>query len=268
MLFAWSDHMKRARFALAAAVLLASAPVFAQTTVSGDWDVTIQSPQGANTVRVTLKQDGEKVTGIFKSPQGELPFEGGTLTGNELKFAFSVPFQGAPLQITLTGKVEGESVTGKADFGGFAEGDWSAKRVDAAAAAATASAAPAAATGAPAAPTAAAAMPAASSAAGASTGVNGKWDVTLKTQMGDVPATAEFTDAGGKVTGTLTGPVGPMDVSGTFDGSAIKLTFTAHTPNGDIPVTMTGDLTGDQIAGKAEFGGMGNGEWSARRAKQ
>jgi hypothetical protein len=246
--------MKRSIVSLAAACLLAAASAFAQTSVAGDWDVTITSPQGANTVRVTLKQDGEKVTGIFRSPQGELPFEGGTLTGDEIKFAFSVPFQGAPLLITLTGKVDGANVTGKADFGGFAEGDWTAKRAEGAAAAVPAAAAGTA--------------TAATTAAATGSGLSGKWEVTLKTQMGDVPATAEFTDASGTITGTLIGPAGAMDVTGTFDGSLVKISFTARTPNGDIPVTMTGDVTGDSIAGKADFGGMGNGEWSAKRAKQ
>jgi hypothetical protein len=240
---------------LLAAALLVCAPAvpsFAQTSVAGDWEVTINSPQGSSTAHVVLKQDGEKVTGLFKSPQGELPFEGGTLTGNELKFVFTVNFQGNPLPITLTGKVDGGSITGKADFGGFAEGDWSGKKVDAATAAVAAPAA--------------AAAPATATAAG--TGVSGKWDLVIKTQMGDLPAAAEFVEAGGKITGTLTGPQGPISIAGTFDGNVLKLEFTAPTPNGDIPIKMTGDVSGDEIAGKADFGGMGAGEWSAKRAKQ
>ena len=110
------------------AVLFLARPVFAQTDVTGDWDVTVNSPQGANTTLVTLKQDGEKVSGIFKSQQGELPFEGGTLTGSDLTFTFTVTTQGMQIPITLTGKVEGATMTGKADFGGFAQGDWTAKR--------------------------------------------------------------------------------------------------------------------------------------------
>ena len=86
------------------------------------------SPQGANTTPVTFKQDGDKVSGIFKSPQGQLPFDGGTMTGSELKFTFTINMQGMELPITLTGKVDGDEIAGKADFGGFAEGDWSAKR--------------------------------------------------------------------------------------------------------------------------------------------
>ena len=63
-------------------------------SVAGDWDVTVQSPQGTNTVLVTLKQDGEKLDGLFKSPLGELPFTG-TLTGSDMKFTFTFPLTGS-----------------------------------------------------------------------------------------------------------------------------------------------------------------------------
>jgi hypothetical protein len=125
--------MSRLKSTLLALSLLIASPVFAQTPdITGDWDVTVTSPQGTNTTPVTFKQEGDKVSGMFKSPQGTLPFEGGTMTGSDLKFTFTINAQGMELPITLTGKVEGATITGKADFGGFAEGDWSAKRSDAA----------------------------------------------------------------------------------------------------------------------------------------
>lgn len=241
--------MKKVVIALAAALSLPAAPARAQTSVSGDWDVTIQSMQGTNSVRVTFKQDGEKLSGTLKSPMGELPFEGGSLVGSDLKFAFTIPIQGQSLEITMTGKVDGPSIAGKAQFGGFGEGDWTAKRIEANAAAA--SDAPA------------AVVPAATSTSG---GLSGKWDVTVKTQMGDVPVSAELFETAGKVTGTLEGPTGPVDVSGTFEGNALKLAFTAKTPQGDIPIELSGELSGDAIVnGKAVLGGMGQGEWTAKR---
>src|SRR6185295_19920839 len=149
--------MTRARFCLLALLLAAcsASPAFAQATVAGNWELTIVSPQGPNTQKVSFKQDGEKVMGMFKSPAGELPLEG-TLVGSDVKLAFSINFQGQPLPITLTGKLEGETMAGKADFGGFAEGDFSAKRSTETA---TAEAAPPAA---PAPPAAAGSTPAAS----------------------------------------------------------------------------------------------------------
>jgi hypothetical protein len=205
---------------------------------------------------VTFKQEAGKVSGMFKSPQGTLPFEGGTMTGNDLKFTFTINVQGMELPITLTGKVEGETMTGKADFGGFAEGDWSAKRTGAASATAAA---------APAAP--AAAAPATAAVAGV--GFGGKWDVMMKTPAGDMPANATLSDDNGKLTGTFGSQLGEVPVSGTAEGKMLKLTLVAQTPQGELTVTMTGDLDGDNIVnGKAEVSGLGQMEWSAKRIKQ
>jgi hypothetical protein len=241
--------------------LLAATPAFAQTTVAGDWNVTVNSPQGSNTTLVTFKQDGEKISGVFKSQRGELPFEGGTLTGKELKFTFTIETQGMQLPITLAGTVadDGATMTGKADFGGFAEGDWSAKRAEAGAASTTA---PAATTTAPAAATTPA-LPATTATPGTAAG---QWDITIKTPGGDRPATATLTEDNGKLTGTLASDVGEVPISGTIEGKAVKLAFTAVTPNGNLPITMTGDIDGDSILnGKAEIGGMGIMEFVAKK---
>jgi hypothetical protein len=234
--------------------LFAATPAFAQTNVTGDWDVTVTSPQGSNTTLVTFKQDGEKVSGIFKSQRGELPFDGGTLTGKDLKFTFTVETQGMQLPITLSGTVEDDgTMKGKADFGGFAEGDWSAKRASATAAATTT--APASTTTAP-----------STTTASAPGGAAGQWDITIKTPGGDRPATATLTEDNGKLTGTLASDVGEVPITGTIEGKAVKLAFTAVTPNGNLPITMTGDVEGDSIVnGKAEIGPMGIMEFVAKR---
>ena len=134
--------MIRTRFAALALGLFIAAPAAAQTNVAGDWDVTINSPQGANTSKVTFKQDATKLDGMIKSPAGETPI-GGTVEGDDVKVAFTINFQGMPFEIKLNGKLVGDTIAGKADFGGFAEGDWTAKRSgDATAAATPAPAAP------------------------------------------------------------------------------------------------------------------------------
>jgi hypothetical protein len=249
--------MIRTRLAVLALVVLAAVPAFAQSNVVGDWDITINSPQGANTSRVTFKQDADKLNGLFKSPAGELPFTG-TVDGDDVKFTFTINFQGMPLDIKMTGKVDGEHIAGKADFGGFAEGDWTAKR----------------ATDAPpsaAAPTTTADASASTTTAAASTavgGFGGKWDVTLKTPAGDFPATAALTEDAGKLSGTFGSQMGEVPVAGTIDGKAMKVTFNAQTPQGPMTVVMTGDLDGDSIVnGKADVSGMGQMEWTAKRIK-
>lgn len=245
--------MKRASLLLLAvlATLTFAAPrASAQTSVAGDWDVTLQTPMGDNTFQVSMKQDGDKLSGVLKSPMGELPFSGGTLTGNDLKFAFEIDAQGNKIMITMTAKVVGDTMAGKADFGGFGEGDWTAKRSGAAAASTTAPALP---------------KPATTTAAG----LAGKWDVMLQTPGGEFPATATFTDTGGKISGTFGSQMGEVPIAGTLEGKALKVTMTAQTPQGDMQVVLTGDLDGDSIVnGKADVSGMGQMTWSAKRAKQ
>jgi len=240
---------------LAASLLLVASPVLAQTDISGDWDITVNSPQGANTTPATFKQEGEKLSGMFRSPQGTLPFDSGSMTGDEVKFTFTITTQGMTLPITLTGKVDGASMAGKADFGGFAEGDWTAKRSSAATTAA--------------APAAAAAAPAPGASVASTTGFGGKWDVMMKTPAGDMPANATPSDDNGKLSGTFGSQLGEVPVSGTSEGKALKLTLVAQTPQGDMTVVLTGDLDGDNIVnGKADVSGLGQMEWSAKRIKQ
>jgi len=247
--------MTRLKSSLLALALLTASPVFAQTNITGDWDVTVVSPQGPNTTPVSFKQDGDKVSGVFKGAQGELPFDGGSMTGNDLKFTFTINFQGNSLPITLTGKVDGATMAGKADFGGFAEGDWSAKRSAATTTTSTA--------------TTTTTSTTTTKTVTTGAGFGGKWDVMMKTPAGDMPANATLSDTDGKVTGTFGSQLGEVPVSGTAEGKALKLTLVAQTPQGDMTVTMTGDLDGDNIVnGKAEVSGLGQMEWSAKRIKQ
>ena len=247
--------MTRLKSTLLALSLLTASPVFAQTNITGDWDVTVTSPQGTNTTPVTFTQDGTKVSGVFKSPQGTLPFDGGTMTGDDLKFTFTINAQGMELPITLTGKVAGGTIAGKADFGGFAEGDWSAKRSAATTTTSTETT------------TTTKTTTTMTTTTGA--GFGGKWDVMLKTPAGDMPANATLSDINGKLTGTFSSQVGEAPVTGTVEGKGLKLTFVAQTPQGDMTVNMTGDLDGDNIVnGKAEVAGLGQMEWSAKRIKQ
>jgi hypothetical protein len=249
--------MTRSKLIVLALLLLAARPVFAQTNIAGDWDVTVNSPQGATTTPVTFKQDGEKVSGIFKGQQGQLPFEGGTLTGSDLTFTFTITMQGMQLPITLTGKVEGATMAGKADFGGLAQGDWTAKR---SATTGTSTSTTTTSTTTTTAPT--------STTSTSVTGLGGKWDVTLKTPGGDFPASATLTDEGGKLTGTFGSAIGEAPITGTLEGKALKISMVAKTPQGDLNVEMTGDLDGDSIVnGKAEVAGMGQMEWTAKRVK-
>jgi hypothetical protein len=238
-------------------VAIAGARASAQTDISGDWQITVNSPMGPRTTPLSLKQEGEKVTGSFKSQAGELPVSG-TLVGDDLKLAFTLNVQGNPIDITLTGKVTGASIAGMADFGGLGEGEFTAKPAPPA----TTEAPTASNTTTPSAP--ATTEPSASSATPANAA--GTWIVTFITPGGEFPGTATLAQDGGSLSGTFGSQMGEAPVSGTLDGHALKLTMTAKTPQGDLNVSLTGDVDGDSIVnGKAEVTGMGQMAWSAKR---
>ena len=113
--------------AVLAVVLLAASYAFAQSAVAGAWKMTFQTDQGAVEADMTLKQDGQKVTGSLNSPQGEAPLEG-TFTDSKLVMSLTVDAQGQVLTITFAGVLEKDTLKGDVDFGGFGAATWSATR--------------------------------------------------------------------------------------------------------------------------------------------
>src|SRR5436190_12682990 len=148
-----------AALALALSVVLAPAAVSAQSGVTGDWEITLTTPQGATTVNLTLAQDGEKVTGKLDSPMGSVPITG-TNTAGAMALTAHVELQGNAMDLGLNGKAESDVMSGVVKIGDFGEFPFTGKR-----AAAKPDAAAAAASNAPAGPP--------------PTDANGKWNIVL-----------------------------------------------------------------------------------------
>jgi autotransporter translocation and assembly factor TamB len=119
---------------LAAMVVLAAAPALGQDApkakavdVTGVWESTVESPQGTLTSTATYKQQGEDLTGTHVGQMGELPLKG-TVKGNAITYTISLDLQGQQLTITYSGKVDGDTITGTAEFGGMGSAGWTVKR--------------------------------------------------------------------------------------------------------------------------------------------
>src|SRR4051812_9925421 len=122
----------RRMYAILALVLAASFTAAAQSgkvDVTGKWTFNVQTEAGSGTPTVTLKQDGEKLTGHYSSQTfGEQELTG-SIKGNDLKFSFSADVQGNSLTVTYTGTVENkDSLKGSVDLGGLGQGTFTAKR--------------------------------------------------------------------------------------------------------------------------------------------
>jgi hypothetical protein len=230
--------------ALVCALILAVSAMAQSPDITGDWDITINTPQGPRSSKASLKQEGEKLTGGMKGRAGELKLEG-AVKGKEIKFSYTVKFQEQDLVITLSGNIDGDTMKGDADFGGFAQGDWNAKR----ASSATSSDAPAAASPSP---------------GGDKIDVTGSWSVTVETDAGSGNPSFTFKQEGEKLTGKYKGLFGESDLTGTVKGDKIEFSFKV---SGQIEgtLTYTGTTDGKTVKGKVSLAGMGEGTFSGKK---
>jgi hypothetical protein len=97
------------------------------TNVTGNWKLTIETPNGTGTPSLVLKQEGEELSGTYKGRFGEAPLKG-TVKGKEIKFTVKVNAQGQELQIEYAGAVDGDTMKGKVKFGEAGEGSFSGKK--------------------------------------------------------------------------------------------------------------------------------------------
>lgn len=231
---------------LAAFALIAAAPAaFAQSAV-GAWDLTIEAPNGKRTVQLVIKQEGDKLAGALKSERGERPLDSVTVKGNEITFVMKAQAQGQDLVITYKGTVEKDSMKGDADFGGFAQGTWSAVPHKEGAAAAPA-AAP-------------------QSGAAPAGNISGVWNFTVETQAGSGSPVFTLKQEGEQVTGTYKGQFGEGPVNGTVKGSDVKLVLKINAQGQDLEVTYTGKVEGpNSMKGKVQLGTFGEGNWTAKK---
>ena len=125
---------KLARAAIIAALLVigsaaAWAGQAAKVDVTGTWAFVVESAGGTGMPTVTLKQEGEKVSGHYSSQlMGEAELSG-TVKGNAINFAVSADVQGTKVELKYTGTIENkDSMKGTTSAGEFGDGTFTAKR--------------------------------------------------------------------------------------------------------------------------------------------
>ncbi len=207
--------------------------------ITGDWDLTILSPEGTHKAKAQFKQTGEKLAGSIKGDTDAVTLEG-TVTGTQIKFLFVVKYEGSDLPITLAGAVDGKAIKGTADFGGMAQGEWSAERSPAAQS-----------------------QPAASP--DAAVDVTGVWNVQIEIGGNTGTPTFTFKQEGEKLTGQYKGMLGEAQLQGTIKGGSITFSFNVSPQGQDVTVTYSGTVEKDTMKGTAKFGSYGEGSFTGKR---
>ena len=115
--------IRHAALMLAMAFVAAAVHAQAKIDLNGTWVFTVVTDQASGTATVTLKVEGEKVTGHISTPAFERDFTG-TLKGQALEFSFIRDF-GA---VTYKGTAESsDAIKGTVDIAGVT-GTFTAKR--------------------------------------------------------------------------------------------------------------------------------------------
>src|SRR5712671_1176811 len=95
--------------------------------VSGNWNLSVETPQGTRTPTMTLAQKGEVLTGTYHSQRGDQPMTG-SIKGNAIKLSYTVGGGDRSMTINYDGTLEGDTITGKVVMGQMGEGKFTAKK--------------------------------------------------------------------------------------------------------------------------------------------
>jgi hypothetical protein len=87
-------------------------------SVDGDWDTIVNSPMGAQKSVLTLKTDGNTLTGTDKGASGSTELKDGKIDGDKLTWALDVTSP-MKIRIDVDVTVNGDQFEGSAKAGMF-----------------------------------------------------------------------------------------------------------------------------------------------------
>ena len=104
--------------------------------LTGDWEMTTESPRGERTQTIHIEQDGEKLTITMTGGPGRRGGQGGggeitaegMIKGNKVEWSFTRNTPRGDFTTKYTGTVEGDTMSGEVDRGQRGTAPWSAKR--------------------------------------------------------------------------------------------------------------------------------------------
>lgn len=87
-------------------------------SVDGTWNVTVNSPMGPQPSTLTIKAEGDSLTGTQSAQGNSQPIANGKVDGDNVSWSNSIttPF---PMTLEFSGKVEGDKISGTVKAGAF-----------------------------------------------------------------------------------------------------------------------------------------------------
>ena len=97
--------------------------------IDGTYEVEVDTPLGVQSVKLTLKTDGDSLSGSVESRMGSTEFSGGRVNGNEITCRMKTDSPLGELDLEYKGKITGDDITGEVNTGIFGGMPLKGKRV-------------------------------------------------------------------------------------------------------------------------------------------
>ncbi len=94
----------------------------------GTYNITMNTPMGAQKGTLTLKQSGSALEGKMESAQGSQPITDGKADGDSLCWNINMT-QPMPMKLEFTASVAGDKITGNVKLGAFGNASFDGARV-------------------------------------------------------------------------------------------------------------------------------------------
>jgi len=97
--------------------------------------------------------------------------------------------------------------------------------------------------------------------------ITGKWDLQISTSQGAAPgAVLTIKKDGGKLSGVLSSAQGELPADVTVKAKDVSIVCNVQMQGSAFVISFSGKVDGNTMGGPVDFGGRGQGTWSATRA--
>ena len=96
--------------------------------VDGTYNIEVTTPRRTRPFKLTLKTDGDSLSGTHQGPRGERPFSGGTVSGNDVAWSVQMSGPMGEIKLDFKGTVSGDEISGEVQLGSFGSGTFKGTR--------------------------------------------------------------------------------------------------------------------------------------------
>ena len=96
--------------------------------IDGKWKIEIETPMGKQEATLTLKTDGDKLSGTGESMMGKNEFTG-TVKGDTLTWIMDIKSPMGQMKLEYNVKVTGDDMAGEVKIGTFGSAPLKGKRI-------------------------------------------------------------------------------------------------------------------------------------------